>query len=50
LVWTAVKRRGLFVAGPLEAVRPRDATRRASLAERTMAILRRVVFDRFGRR
>jgi tRNA(adenine34) deaminase len=50
LVWTAVKRRGLFVAGPLEAVRPRDATRRASLAERTMAVLRRVVFDRFGRR
>jgi tRNA(adenine34) deaminase len=50
LVWTAVKRRGLFVAGPLEAVRPRDATRRAGLAERTMAVLRRVVFDRFGRR
>jgi tRNA(adenine34) deaminase len=50
LVWTAVKRRGLFVAGPLEAVRPRDATRRASFAERTMAVLRRGVFDRFGRR
>lgn len=49
LVWTAVKRRGLFVAGPLEAVRSRDATRRASLTERAKAILRRVVFDRFGR-
>jgi tRNA(adenine34) deaminase len=49
LMWHAVKRRGLFVAGPLEAVRPRGATLRARLAERTRAVLRRVVFDRFGR-
>jgi tRNA(adenine34) deaminase len=49
LVWKVVKSRGLFVTGPLEAVRPRDATLRASLTQRTMAALRRAVFDRFGR-
>jgi hypothetical protein len=44
-----VKSRGLFVTGPLETVRPRDATLRASLTQRAMAALRRAVFDRFGR-
>jgi tRNA(adenine34) deaminase len=49
LVWKVVKSRGLFVTGPLETVRPRDATLRASLTQRTVAALRRAVFDRFGR-
>jgi tRNA(adenine34) deaminase len=49
LVWEVVKRRGLFVVGPLEAVRARDATARKTWTERMMAVLRRAVFDRWGR-
>lgn len=51
LVWGVVKRRGLFVAGPVETVRGRatDPPLRR-LRERAMAFLRRAVFDRFGRR
>ena len=49
LIWGGVKQRGLFVAGPVEAVLARDATWRKGLKERLMAVLRRVVFDRFGR-
>jgi tRNA(adenine34) deaminase len=49
LVWKVVKSRGLFVTGPLETVRPRDATPHASLTQRAIAALRRAVFDRFGR-
>ena len=48
VTWGVVKARGLFVTGPLEAVRAFD-TRRRSLKERTLALLRRAVFDRFGR-
>jgi tRNA(adenine34) deaminase len=43
----AMKLRGLFVAGPLEAV---HTTRgRKTLRERVFAVLRRNLFDRFGR-
>ena len=51
LVWGVVKRRGLFVAGPVETVlsRATDPPLRR-LRERVMAFLRRAVFDRFGRR
>ena len=48
VMWGVVKARGLFVSGPLEAVRTFDAKRRG-LKERTLALLRRAVFDRFGR-
>ena len=48
-VWSAIKRRGLLVAGPLETVRPRDRSLKARVVGGTMAMLRRVVFDRFGR-
>ena len=48
VMWGVVKARGLFVAGPLEAVRAFD-TRRRGLKDRSLALLRRVVFDRFGR-
>ena len=47
-MWGVVKARGLFVTGPLEAVRAVD-TRRRGLKERALALLRRAVFDRFGR-
>lgn len=43
----AMKLRGLFIAGPLEAVRATRA--RKPLRERMFAFLRRAVFDRFGR-
>jgi tRNA(adenine34) deaminase len=47
LVAGVMKARGLFVAGPLTVV---GATRaRRTLGQRTLAILRRAVFDRFGR-
>src|SRR2546423_5525149 len=49
VMWGVVKARGLFVSGPLEAVRTFDARRRG-LKERTLGFLRRAVFDRFGRR
>jgi tRNA(adenine34) deaminase len=48
VMWGVVKARGLFATGPLEAVRAFD-TRRRGLKERTLALLRRAVFDRFGR-
>ena len=48
VMWGVVKARGLFVTGPLEAVRAFD-TKRRGLKERSLALLRRVVFDRFGR-
>jgi tRNA(adenine34) deaminase len=50
LVWGVVKRRGLFVAGPVETVPGRAShppLRRSR--ERVMSFLRRVLFDRFGR-
>src|SRR5437764_10518965 len=40
--------RGLFVKGPVETIGSVDARRRG-LKERTFALLRRAVFDRFGR-
>lgn len=40
--------RGLFVKGPVETIGPASA-RRHSLKARTLAFLRRAVFDRFGR-
>ena len=43
----ALKLRGLFIVGPLEAVRSTRA--RKSLRERALSVLRRTVFDRFGR-
>ncbi len=43
-----IKLRRLFVAGPVEKIGSFDATRR-SLKERTLGLLRRAVFDRFGR-
>jgi tRNA(adenine34) deaminase len=43
-----MKLRHLFVKGPVETIGPRNARRR-SLKERTLAFLRRAVFDRFGR-
>jgi tRNA(adenine34) deaminase len=48
MIWGVVKQRGLFVTGPVEAVRARDAIRKGPM-ERAMAVLRRAVFDRFGR-
>jgi tRNA(adenine34) deaminase len=51
LVWGVIKQRGLFVAGPVETVLSRATEpplRR--LREGVMSFLRRVVFDRFGRR
>jgi tRNA(adenine34) deaminase len=47
-MWGVIKARGLFVTGSLQAVRTFD-TRRHGLKERTLALLRRAVFDRFGR-
>jgi tRNA(adenine34) deaminase len=51
LVWGVVKRRGIFVAGPLESVRARaaDGSRARVLMRRFLAFLRRTVIDRFGR-
>jgi tRNA(adenine34) deaminase len=50
LIWGVVKQRELFVAGPVEAVPAHDATRRQGPEEWLMAMLRRGVFDRFGRK
>ena len=45
--WSFIKARGLFVAGPLTVI---GATRRhRTLRERVLTILRRALFDRFGR-
>ncbi|MGC2780232.1 MAG: nucleoside deaminase [Bradyrhizobium sp.] len=51
LVWGVVKRRGIFVAGPLELVRARgpDASPARGLRRRLLAFMRRTVIDRFGR-
>ena len=47
LLWGVVKSRGLFVTGPLSIVR---ATRsRKTLGQRVLVVLRRALFDRFGR-
>lgn len=47
LMWGVVKARGLFVVGPLTMI---GATRsRKSLRQRMLIILRRFLFDRFGR-
>lgn len=43
-----MKLRHLFVTGPVETIGPVSAKRR-SLKQRTLAFLRRAVFDRFGR-
>jgi tRNA(adenine34) deaminase len=51
LVWGFVKRRGLFVAGPharFVAPPPSKVSRR--VVRHLMPILRRLVYDRFGRR
>ena len=47
LVWGAVRARGLFVTGPLSAVAATQS--RKTLRERILVILRRALFDRFGR-
>ena len=44
----AMKLRGLFVVGPVEAVQPTRPRR--SVGERALGFLRRNLFDRFGRR
>jgi tRNA(adenine34) deaminase len=49
LVWGVVKRRGIFVAGPLESMRASDGSRAAVLKRGLLAFLRRTVIDRFGR-
>jgi tRNA(adenine34) deaminase len=51
LVWGVIMERGLFVAGPLETVYPRqpETEPKRKLARRLVAFLRRTVFDRFGR-
>jgi tRNA(adenine34) deaminase len=47
LLWGVIKARGLFVTGPLSVVR---ATRsRQTLGQRVLVVLRRALFDRFGR-
>jgi tRNA(adenine34) deaminase len=48
LMWSVVKKRGIFITGPLETVRSWNARRGPML--RLLALLRRTVFDRFGRR
>lgn len=52
LVWGFVKRRGLFGGVPTEEVlgRERRPVKPPSLQQQLMAILRRLFFDRFGRR
>jgi tRNA(adenine34) deaminase len=51
LVWEVIRKRGLFVAGPLERLHARQAqtTPAQKLAHRMLVLLRRTVFDRFGR-
>jgi tRNA(adenine34) deaminase len=51
LVWGVIMKRGLFVAGAPEVVRPRQppAGPQKQLARRLLTFLRRTVFDRFGR-
>ena len=46
LIAGVIKARKLFIAGPLRTVRP---TGRRGLAQRALGLLRRAVFDRFGR-
>jgi tRNA(adenine34) deaminase len=47
LVWGVIKARGLFVSGPLTMI---GATRsRKTLGQHILIILRRMLFDRFGR-
>ena len=43
----AIKARGLFVVGPQRAIGPTRP--RKTLRARVMGVLRRAVFDRFGR-
>ena len=50
LVWGVIKQRGLFIVDPVKAVLAGDVTPRNGLMERLMGALRRVIFDRFGRR
>lgn len=47
LIAGAIRARGLFVTGPQRAIGATPA--RTSLAARVMGLLRRAVFDRFGR-
>jgi tRNA(adenine34) deaminase len=49
LVWGVIMKRGLFVAGPLETVRTREPNPKRKLLQPLLALLRRAVFDRFGR-
>lgn len=46
LVWGVIKSRRLFVTGPLVTMR---GTRTGSLAQKSVGLLRRILFDRFGR-
>jgi tRNA(adenine34) deaminase len=48
LVWGVVKKRGIFISGPLETVHSWNARHGPIL--RLLAFLRRTFFDRFGRR
>jgi tRNA(adenine34) deaminase len=51
LVWGFIKRRGLFTTGPharFAAPRPTKVSKR--VVRHLMPILRRLVYDRFGRR
>ena len=52
LVWGFVKRRGLFGGVPSEELLAREhrPVRPPSIKQQLMAILRRIFFDRFGRR
>jgi tRNA(adenine34) deaminase len=51
LIWMAIKRRGLFVTEAPEIVRAREPRlSRIGRSERWSSLLRRVFFDRFGRR
>ena len=51
LIWEIVRRRGLFgvVLGTAVPLREPDVVGRRRLMQRFMALLRRTVFDRFGR-
>jgi tRNA(adenine34) deaminase len=47
-LWGVVKARGLFVTDPLSVVRPKHS--RKTIGQHILAILRRTLFDRFGRK
>jgi hypothetical protein len=49
LIWEIVRRRGLFGLETAVLLREPDVVGRRRLMQRFMALLRRTVFDRFGR-